>query len=322
MAMSLDFEPLLIQELENFFLGEANADLFLLIWEADPSAYLSLLLLNALLPAKANKRLGQDNLLIAFVVLSQGQSSCIATQHWFYQSTDFLILLISLKLFIAEDLVRVLLVAPTVPVSKELQCGCALMILKWLQVLQRVKGLQVAVRFLIGHLIRLGRGEDYLLGCFPCWIIIPKRNIRVLKFELADIQGFLLIHELLHWRLGLLFIYNNKVIDIVVVYALEAFLGRQVSLSQVLVIYLCLVGMRVWWHFWRFGAMILLIFGRSDSPFQIELLASFNLETSLLSDFQGGEQVALGPRLHGLRVRIFVDNIADASELILLGGHN
>jgi hypothetical protein len=68
--------------------------------------------------------------------------------------------------------------------------------------------------------------------------------------------------------------------------------------------------------------MILLIFGRSDSPFQIELLASFNLETSLLSDFQGGKQVALGPRLHGLRVRIFVDNIADASELILLGGHN
>ena len=195
------------------------------------------------------------------------------------------------------------------------------MILKWLQVLQRVKGLEVAVRFLIGHLIRLGRGEDYLLGCFPGWFIIPIRNIRVLKFELADIQGLLLIHELLHRRLGLLFIYNNKVIDKVVVYALETFLGRHVSLPQVLVIYLCLVGMRVRWHFRRFGALILLVLGRSDSPLQIELLASFNLETSLLSDFQGGEYVALGPRLHVLRVRIFVDNIAYASELILLGGH-
>ena len=69
------------------------------------------------------------------------------------------------------------------------------------------------------------------------------RNIRVLEFELADIQGFLLIHELLHLRLGLLFIYNNKVIDKVGVYALEAFLRCHVSLPQVLVIYLRLVGM-------------------------------------------------------------------------------
>ena len=69
------------------------------------------------------------------------------------------------------------------------------------------------------------------------------RNIRVLEFELADIQGLLLIHELLYLRFGLLFIYNNKVIDKVGVYALEAFLGRHVSLPQVLVIYLCLVGM-------------------------------------------------------------------------------
>jgi hypothetical protein len=76
--------------------------------------------------------------------------------------------------------------------------------------------------------------------------MIPIRNIRVFKFELADIQGLLLIHELLHRRLGLLFIHNNKVIDKVVVYALETFLGRHVSLPQVLVIYLCLVGMRVW----------------------------------------------------------------------------
>jgi len=58
MAMSLDFESLFIEELEDFFLGEADTDLFLLIREADPSAYLCLLVLNALLPAIANKRLG------------------------------------------------------------------------------------------------------------------------------------------------------------------------------------------------------------------------------------------------------------------------
>jgi hypothetical protein len=53
MTMPLDFEPLFIEELEDFFLGEANADLFLLIREANPSANLCLLLLNALLPAIA-----------------------------------------------------------------------------------------------------------------------------------------------------------------------------------------------------------------------------------------------------------------------------
>lgn len=72
------------------------------------------------------------------------------------------------------------------------------------------------------------------------------RNIRVLKFQLAKIERFLLIHEFLHLRFGLLFIYNNKVIEKVGVYALEAFLGCHVSLPQVLMIYLCLVGMRVW----------------------------------------------------------------------------
>lgn len=69
------------------------------------------------------------------------------------------------------------------------------------------------------------------------------RNICVLKVELADIERFLLIHELLHLILGLLLIYNNKVIDKVIVYALETFLWGHVSLPQVLVIYLCLVGM-------------------------------------------------------------------------------
>lgn len=79
--MSLDLESLLVEELEDFFLGEANADLFLLIREADPSAYLCLLLLNALLPAIAAERLRQDYLLIKFVVLCLGQSSCHTTQR-------------------------------------------------------------------------------------------------------------------------------------------------------------------------------------------------------------------------------------------------
>ena len=116
--MSLDFESLFIEELEDFFLRETNADLFLLIREADPSAYLCLLLLNALLPAIAAEGFGQDALLLTFVVLSQVQSCCHTAQYRFHQSTDFLILLISLELLIAEDLVRVLLVTPTVPISE------------------------------------------------------------------------------------------------------------------------------------------------------------------------------------------------------------